>query len=515
MRRLFAFLLLLPLATHADDIRLSQEVRAADTAWMTSLGLKVPEGGLVLEQPFAAPMTRRSLIVPISWWDGKQPAEVSAGAFRQDVQLLHGIMQKSYGGWESAAHLGWDWDRWFADWDRELAAKGDGKLTLADALAPFERLERMQLDNHSGPTGGTLHFGSGSQTAVLESAPAGACTAVRNADGTVVELNAKDPAQFPKHAKIVRSGDGSTQDGFYLSYPARRGKASAVQCGGKWIPLITWGDSARSVAIAALAQKPEDQPSYRSVSDGIGYLRLPSFYKENNELLRKLLPTLPESAGHERLLIIDLRQNEGGDGPFGQMTKWVDFKPLQGVLRFSRVQPKSCVYDALRWGYTQITSQELRPPLSAGLTKTLQAQLDSLFQPVPDGCPVEIERQRSEWDYRQHRVVEAATGKPRLLLLTDSGCGSDCEGMVYLFSAIPGTVVVGESTYGVGQFIQPGYFILPHTRVRFRIATGMSDMYGDGRSFDGYGLGPDIVLAGEGMHLPATILRIAEQLAAR
>ena len=126
-----------------------------------------------------------------------------------------------------------------------------------------------------------------------------------------------------------------------------------------------------------------------------------------------------------------------------------------------------------------------------------------------------IEEQRSQWDYRRHRFPSPPpAGKPRLMLLVDSGCASDCEYMTYVLAAEPGTVVVGESTCGVGQFIQPGYFILPHSRLKFRIALGMSDIYGDGRSFDGYGLGADIVLAGEEAHRGAAILKLAEAWAA-
>src|SRR5207237_1902555 len=99
-------------------------------------------------------------------------------------------------------------------------------------------------------------------------------------------------------------------DGFYISYPARRGMAAAIQCSGAWIAVSAWEDAGRMAAITALAQQPGDKPSYRVVSDDIGYLRLPTFSKENNELLRKLLPALPASAGHEKLLIMDIRQND-------------------------------------------------------------------------------------------------------------------------------------------------------------------------------------------------------------
>jgi hypothetical protein len=424
------------------------------------------------------------------------------------------VMEKAYGGWESAAKRGWDWNRWFSDWDRDLAAKGDAKLGLAEALAPFEQLERFQLDNHSGPAGGAVHFGSGSQTAVLLSAPSGTCTSLRMSSGETAALDVKDPATVPKPAKIVHAGRERPADGFYISYPRRRGTAAAVECGGKWIPLETWSPWARREEfIADLAQKPSGSPSYRMVADGIGYLRLPTLSKKNNELLNKMLPTLPESAGRERLLIVDLRMNDGGDEQFEALDRWVDLSAIQSVVNYSRTQPKSCLYDALRWGYTQTSSSGLKPPLSEGLRNMLQRQLNDLFQPGAEGCPMVVEREHSKWNYSQHRFPAVApVGRPRLMLLTDAGCGSDCELMVYVLAAVGGSVVVGESTYGVGQFVQPGYFVLPHTRLHFRVALGRSDFYGDDRSFDGYGLGPDIVLAGDDAHAPEAILRLARSL---
>jgi hypothetical protein len=230
--------------------------------------------------------------------------------------------------------------------------------------------------------------------------------------------------------------------------------------------------------------------------------------------LKEMLPTLPASAGRERLLIIDLRMNSGGDEQLNALNRWVDLSKLESAVKESRTQPKSCLYDALRWGYTQVSSLNMKPPLSGGLRNEIQGELDSLFQPGAEGCPRAVEREQSKWNYNRHRFpAPAPVGRPRLMLLTDGGCGSDCEFMVYVLAAVEGSVVVGEATYGVCQFIQPGYFILPHTRLHFRIALGRSDLYGDDRSVDGYGLGADIVLAGDDAHAPETILRLARSLA--
>jgi hypothetical protein len=513
MRVLSCLLLLSSVIWSADDLKLTPEERRAETEWLTSLGLKVPQGGPLVEQPFSGPLTRRSLIVPTEWWRQPGPQEVRADLLRQDLPLLRTLMEKGYGGWDNAARRGWDWAQWFADWDRDLAARGETMLGVAAAFAPLEKLERFQLDNHTGILSRGVQFGSGSRSALLATAPAGSCTAVRTATGEGWPLDARDPAQAPKRARIT-DGSGRSQEGFYFSYPERRGEAVAIQCGSEWIAVHGWADSGREKAIAELAQKPAEQPSYRTVSERIGYLRLPTFSKQNNEALRRMLPSLPAAAGHEKLLIVDLRQNDGGDAAIEEIMRWVEPAAIKRAFPGSRRLPHSCVYDALRWGYTQNTSQSLKPPLTAALLRSLQASLDSLFQPDEHGCPVKVEETKTNWDYRRRQPSGTPpAGKPRLMVLMDNGCGSDCEGMAYLLSAEAGTVFVGENTFGVGQFIQPGYFILPHTRVKFRIALGMNDIYGDSRSFDGYGLDVDVLLAGGEAQKPGSILKLAEELA--
>ncbi|MDR3700158.1 MAG: S41 family peptidase [Candidatus Sulfopaludibacter sp.] len=508
-----SLLLVAACACAADDVRLTPEERQGEVEWLTSLGLKVPEGGPLLETPFTPPFTARSFLTPESWWRLPQPKDVAANALRQDVALLRVVMEKAYGGWASAQKRGWDWNRWFAEWDQELAGRGTAKLALADALAPFGTLQGVQLDNHSGPVG-LPFFSSGSRTAVLDATPQGACTQMRTVEGAIFTLDQRDPAQAPKKAQILLDVNAPEREAYYLAYPAKRGIVNGVQCAGKWITAWpTWAHSKR-LLIAHLAGTASDTPSYRAISKDMGYLRLPSFTKENGELLRQLLAALPESAGHEKLLIIDLRSNEGGDAPVDELARWIDLPSAQRVMQgLGGYRPQSCLYTALRWGYEQVTLRGLNPRLSDSLRDSLQKELDGLFAPPVAGCPVSVRETKTVWAYREHHVTtQPPAGKPRLLVLVDNECGSDCEFMTYVLAAESGSVIAGENTFGVGQFIQPGYFILPNTRLQFRIALGMSDIYGDGRSVDGYGLDVDIVLPSEEAQGGPAILRLAGRL---
>lgn len=61
-----------------------------------------------------------------------------------------------------------------------------------------------------------------------------------------------------------------------------------------------------------------------------------------------------------------------------------------------------------------------------------------------------------------------------------------------------------------GAIIQPGYSVLPHTGLTYRIALGVSNLYGDTRSVDGYGLDVDVVLPEIDTLKPSEFLRLAQ-----
>ena len=510
---LFSILLLAPVTAaeaSGDDVVLSPTDIAKDTAWLDSFGVK---GTPVVEHPYGLPLSHRSLILPVSWWLSlreQRPeflrGEISADLLAADLPLLRVVMEKAYGGWDQAAKRGWNWSRWFDDWAKLLADKKGQFLPVRVALAPFGDLMDFQLDNHSGPVQ-LAEFGSGSRSATLGAPPMAACSEMKATGGKIYSMDAGDSGQQPRRALL----SDMTTTVWYLSYPDKRGEVASVHCGDKWIdvkPAYQPKDSDRVRNVLAMAQTSEDAPSFRVVSEAISYLRLPTFTKQNGELLRALIAGLPKSAGSEKLLIVDLRVNGGGDAPLGEMSRWLDAGTVKTAANETRRLGQSCLYDALRWGYTQFTMARMQPPISEVLKQRLQQQADGLMKSSPEGCPAVFEEHKSEWSYSRHKLP----AKARFLVLVDNRCGSDCEMMVYTFAAAPGTVIAGVNTYGVAQYIQPGYFLLPHSRVPFRIALGQSDLYGDGRSVDGYGLDVDVVLPGELDQSADRITRLAELL---
>lgn len=473
----------------AAPVRVPQAQIDAENSRWTSLGVHLPPDGIVLPDPYKAPYSNHSFIVPLEWYRQFYAAmrtrhdyPVDAASLRRDLPVLRLLMEKTYAGYAPAKARGWNWDKWFAGWDKSLAAQGNKKLSLREAFAPWAKLEDFQLDNHSGIPAYSA-FTSGSVSAVLQSRPGGVCTSMRMSDGRHVTLSPKDAGQQP-HA--VKAWDGSAfSPAWYISYPKRDGNAVALRCGAREV----------AVHVIAPAPAPSRKPVYESWGQGVAYLRMPTFTDANNDALRAAL-VKAQGLGKERVLIMDLRGNDGGNAPTDVLTNWFAESAIElAAEQSTQYGTQSCFRTALFFGLQQQLSAGLKPPSSPQLTQFLQQIVDTLKTPA--SCTVQPVVQRGDRSLRDHRFEVAApdSGQTRIIALVDNGCGSDCEYMTYVLSGLPGTVIAGTSTYGVMGFTQPGYFVLPYSRIPFRLALSRTDDYGDGRSVDGYGITVDILLS--------------------
>jgi C-terminal processing protease CtpA/Prc len=495
------------------DYIVSAAVRKAEVDRLSQLGLNVPEPGPILEKPWALPLERRSFVVPRAWLWRKSTRVVYAPALLADLDALELVMSRAYGGWAIAEKHGHDWRSWFEHWRLDLGAAGAKWLPMRTAFSGVERFQRFQLDNHTTiPL--ALRFGTGSRTVLLEERPTGTCTSLKVETGDAIVLNPADPAQKVKEA---RRFDGERlSSAWYLAFPANRGKLESVQCGGGWVgvtePTLLDAEQ-RTASISSLSSQPADRPFLRHLTADVAYLRLPSFYKSNNEIIERERASWEKPSGHEQALIIDLRGNEGGDAAFEALAGWVSFDEIRSNVAFNQRAGASCAYHALRFGYSLISSGKLVPPLTDSMRAGLQSSLDALFARDDPECPAKYEERRTTRHYpgprRPHRPRK---GKPLLVLVVDHECGSDCELMTSTLAKLPEAFVVGVNTFGVMQYIQPGFSVLPNTRLPFRIALGTSDVYGDNRSTDGFGLDVDVVIDGEAGWNEAGLLRLANLL---
>jgi hypothetical protein len=337
---------------------------------------------------------------------------------------------------------------------------------------------------------------------VLASDPRGSCSSLHFSGARSSTLDAQDAGQQP-HA--VQAWNGSQlSPAWYVSYPKRLGTATSIVCAGRSIALTP----------AAQVQPPAQHPVYQSLGDGIAYLRLPTFTDANNEALRAALSKAPD-LGKERLVIFDLRGNDGGNAPSDILTNWFAESAIEQAGSMSQSGTTSCFASALFFGLQQQLSSGLKPPLSTPLQQALQSIVDSLNGDATPNCAVQPQKKTGEHQLRdrQFTVKPQAQGQTRVVALVDSGCGSDCEYMTYILGGLPDTVIAGTSTFGIMGFTQPGYFVLPHSRVPFRLALSRSDAYGDGRSVDGYGIAVDVLLPTVQSQSQASLSALARLLA--
>lgn len=503
MKKLALLASLLLLAA-APALTVPQSEIAAENARWTALGVKLPPGGIVVAHPYSPPYSVHSFVVPTQWYvafndtlKANPDPRVDAAALREDLPTLAFLMQKTYAGYVTAEQrYHWNWKRWFAQWDASLAKSGGAKLPLSTAFAPWGKLEDVQLDNHSGVPG-FMRFTSGSQSAVLAAKPAGTCSSLRTSHGAFA-LNAGDKGQQPH--SVERWNGSSFSPAAYVSYPKRNGSPVGVTCGGSTIAL-------RGVENVSAPKNS----SYDTLAEGIAYVRMPAFNDAAVEALRASLAKA-SGLGKERVVIMDLRGNEGGNAPTDVLSNWFAESALDQAGDVRQIGTQSCFRQAMFFGLEQQLATGLKPPASAGTTQFLQQVVDLLKSPV--SCEVQPQISQGADSLADHHFERHYSGEQttRVIALVDSGCGSDCEYVTAMLGNLPGTVIAGTSTYGVMGFTQPGYFVLPHSRVPFRLALSRTDAYGDARSVDGYGISVDVLLPDAASQSQASLLALARAL---
>jgi hypothetical protein len=420
------------------------------------------------------------------------PRQVRADLLLADLDVLEPVMERAYGGWNSAAARGWNWSEWFADWRKQLAAKGSAEISFDHAFAPIDALIAFQRDNHTQIPLNRRPTSDGSQSALLASAPGAPCEEI-SAGGNSYSIAANDAGQQVRTAKLWKSGSKRFADASYISMPSSYGAPQSVRCDGAWIPLhpiaSPGGAGWSSVLRAMWRELRRERVHIERLGDDVAYARLPTFSWQDYEQVSRA--GWAQRRPGDRVLIVDLRDNGGGSWGYGLDTlkDWIDESRLVPVGDLGRELISSCLYPPLRWNYSIQSTPTILPDQKG----FLQDQLYQMAKPYPPGCPRTVAVSPPKWTYLQRRF-DPKPGDLRILVLVNSRCGSDCEFLTTELASLPNTIVAGVNTFGVGQFIQPGYSVLPHTGLSYRIALGRSNIYGDNRSFDGYGLDVDLVL---------------------
>lgn len=122
-----------PSPVHAN---LTQEEIDMEEACLKQVGLVLRHGSFLKEHPFAPPWTAHSLPTPAEWVTGGPGLPVGhllgshrvrADLLRPDLDVLEPVMERAYGGWDSAASRGWNWNSGSPTGASSWAARGTTK----------------------------------------------------------------------------------------------------------------------------------------------------------------------------------------------------------------------------------------------------------------------------------------------------------------------------------------------------------------------------------------------------
>ena len=168
------------------------------------------------------------------------PRHVRADLLLADLDVLEPVMERAYGGWDSAAARGWNWGHWFGDWRKQLAARGAAELSYNEAFAPMDALLAFQRDNRA-PIPLKRRASDGSQTAILASARGSKGVEIR-AGGRPFSIAANDARGTRAHREAMDERRRGLH-GCALVYadwcPARPRRCAAARTGSHCNPSGT------------------------------------------------------------------------------------------------------------------------------------------------------------------------------------------------------------------------------------------------------------------------------------
>ncbi|HEY8212211.1 MAG TPA: hypothetical protein VIG99_32235 [Myxococcaceae bacterium] len=465
------------------------EVRAREDALVKSFGLAAPDGGVLL--PVAAPgQDPRWPVVPARWHSDDPPLSVDAAALRADLPVLAAALEQGYAGYERALKRGWRWDLWIKEWDTTLEVRR-GKVPLGEVFALLEQVRKFQPDGLTGVVGTPNRWRS--LTSSLEKSSRGTCVELESISGRISELVRGDTALQPRSVELLKEGGRKLEHGWMLVSPEPLGLPRKLSCsGGSVEAFAAWNPEPEARLALVKALGGTDGPGLKELEPKIWWLR-PG-------------PTPPDLSKlpAEVVLLVDLR--ELSDVPPSADPALLRALGAPADLPAPTWKRRlTCGAAGLRFGALQASVLNGPPhPLPAA-----QALLSAL---QPGACNNGVENGGGPLPKggRKKPSLKPRAGR-RVVVLADNGCEDACELLAFQLSQLPDAVLAGTATAGRAEYVEPGQLVLPRTRVPFQVALTRREFFPDGRSFDGYGLPPDVLIEDEECWAPESLRAFARQ----
>lgn len=467
------------------------EVRAREDALVKSFGLTPPDGGVLPPAASVPGPDPRWLVVPSRWHAEKPPQTVDAAALRGDLPVLLAALEQGYAGYERALKRGWRWALWLKEWDTTLEVRR-GPLPLDDAFAMLEQVREFQPDGLTGVVGVPNRWRS--LTASLEKAPRGTCEELQTVNGHFSALVRGDAAEQPRAVELLEDDGKKLVHGWMIVAPEPLGPLKQMNCSAGSVEAFSvWNPAPQARLGLVKALGGTDGPGLTELEPRVWWLRPGPAAAD--------LSKLPQDA----VLLVDLRQlSAPPPAPDPALLKALAAPAELPLPTFARRM--SCGAAGLRFGVLQAAELNGRPRNLA----PSQSLLDAL---QPGTCQDAVEKAGGPLPKggRKKPSLKPRPGR-RAVVLVDNGCEGTCEWLAFQLSLLPDAVLAGTATAGRDEYAEAGRLVLPRTRVPFQIALTRREFFADGRSFDGYGLPPDVLIEDEAGWAPESIRAFARQL---
>lgn len=181
---------------------------------------------------------------------------------------------------------------------------------------------------------------------------------------------------------------------------------------------------------------------------------------------------------HDKNLVLDLRQNGGGDDIFAFRLAEALFTPSQKIPQAKTTQVTS-----------HLTNIGLCNAINLLGYRGYEEYCRSTYQSINGLSFDDVIQFGNEEEIEQKTGTRKSPFNSKIILIIDSGCASSCETIVEKLSAHPRARVIGQNTAGALHFSNPIMFQLPHSGILVRIPTLLHSYENDAP--EGVGYTPD------------------------